>query len=80
MKECKNCKSSKPIIYPLHCGDPNREIIIDGLCQQDQQRHDADDCYDKFEEKDQNSNNQSLKNNFRIIMIYTCNLVNLFRN
>jgi len=53
MKECKNCKSFRPTVYPLHCGDPNRETIIDGLCQKDQQRHDADDCCDKFEEKGQ---------------------------
>ncbi len=52
-EECRNCKSFKPTIYPLHCGDPNRETIIDGICQKDQQRHDADDYCDDFEEKNQ---------------------------
>ena len=43
MKECRNCKSFKPTLYPLHCGDPNsRETIMDGICQKDHQRHDTD--------------------------------------
>lgn len=61
-EECRNCKSFKPTIYPLHCGDPNRETIIDGICQKDQQRHDADDCCNDFEqapEESQQSNNLS---------------------
>ena len=37
-KEFRNWKSFKPNIHPLHCGDLNRETILDGLCQQDQQR------------------------------------------
>ena len=52
-EECRNCKSFKPTIYPLHCGDPNRETIMDGICQKDQQRHDADDCCEDFEQKTQ---------------------------
>jgi hypothetical protein len=55
MKECRKCKSFKPTIYPLHCGDPNRETILDGLCQKDQQRHDSDDCRDNFKQKEENS-------------------------
>ena len=52
-KECKSCKSFEPTAYPLRCGDPNRNPILDGLCKQDNERHDADDCCDKFEEKGQ---------------------------
>lgn len=55
MKECRECKSFKPTVYPLHCGDPSRETIMDGLCKQDKQRHDVDDCCDKFEQKGQES-------------------------
>ena len=43
--------SFEPTVYALRCGDPNRNPIMDGLCQQDQQRHDGDDCCGKFEEK-----------------------------
>ncbi|MGD2094463.1 MAG: hypothetical protein PVH77_05590 [Phycisphaerales bacterium] len=52
-KECRKCKSFEPTIYPLHCGDPNRETIMDGVCQKDQERNDADDCSDSFEAQDQ---------------------------
>jgi hypothetical protein len=55
MKECRNCKSFKPSIHPLHRGDPNREMILEGLCQKEQQTHDFDDFCDKFEENEQKS-------------------------
>ena len=54
-KECINCKSFEPTSYPLRCGDPNRNPIIDGLCKQDNERHDADDFCDKFQQKRQKS-------------------------
>jgi len=61
-EECRNCESFKSTVYPLHCDDPNRETIMDGICQKDQQRHDFDDCCDDFEqafEKSQQSNDFS---------------------
>ncbi|MGD8787197.1 MAG: hypothetical protein PVJ60_07220 [Phycisphaerales bacterium] len=48
-EECRKCKSFEPTIYPSRCGDPNKETIMDGVCQKDQQRHDSDDCCDSFE-------------------------------
>jgi hypothetical protein len=54
-EECRNCKSFKPTVYPLHCGDPNRETIMDGICQKDQRRHDADDFCDDFEQASEES-------------------------
>jgi hypothetical protein len=55
LKEHRICKSFEPIIYPLRCGDPNRNSIIDGLCLQDNDRRDADDCCDKFEQNEKKS-------------------------
>jgi len=53
MKNAEIVNHSSRLFILLHCGDPNRDTIMDGICQKYQQRHDADGSYDDYEQNKQ---------------------------